>query len=73
MGAKSIMIEQLERYMRIAKELKTEFEYDKSFGKWYWRNHDDDPNNLYGPFDTFWQSLQDVVEPYIQPGLGLRK
>ena len=54
----------LERYMRIVKDIKKEFVYGKTNGKWYW--HDRDDHRTCSPnFPTFWDCLADAVSPYV--------
>jgi hypothetical protein len=55
----------LERYMQIAQDIKKEFVYSKSEGKWYWHDRGED-TELSEPFDTFWLALLDAVAPYTE-------
>ena len=57
-------MENLERYMQICMEVKKEFSFCKTTQKWFW--NDKGEEDRYGPFDTYWEALLDVVEPYIQ-------
>lgn len=61
------MLEQIENFMRIAKDTKKVFVYNKSDGLWYWHDKDS-PETLYAPNDTFLDCLVDAVSPYISEG-----
>jgi hypothetical protein len=52
----------LERKMQIFEDIKKQAHYRKDTGKWFWSDRDDD--NLYGPFDTFFDAVNDAIEPY---------
>ena len=56
---------QLNSWMILAKDIKKEFHYNKSEGKWYWSDRGVDMTDWYGPFDMFDHCLFDVVEPYL--------
>jgi hypothetical protein len=59
----------LERYMQIAKDIKKEFVYTKSAGKWYWYDRGDEPltqEDIGQTFPTFWECLCDAIAPYIE-------
>jgi hypothetical protein len=57
----------LERLMQIADDIRKKFLYEKGSGKWYYcdRNESEKLEDCYGPFNTFWDALNDAVEPYI--------
>jgi hypothetical protein len=52
----------LEQMMLVSEDTKKEFSYNKHSGKWSWKNRGEDESN--GKFDSFFQALQDAVEPY---------
>jgi len=61
----------LERYMQMCKDLKKDIDYHKSSGTWSWYDRWDKADNplsytSYGPFDTFLETLCDIVDPYIE-------
>jgi len=60
-------LEMLERYMIIAKDIKKEFSYNKSTGKWCWYDRGDGWDDIIRQeqFDSFWLALKDAVAPYI--------
>lgn len=53
---------------KIAKDVHKSFSYDKSTGLWSWYDRDE-PETLYGGFDTRYEALFDAVEPYLKSNL----
>jgi hypothetical protein len=59
----------LERYMKIANDLKKEFAYSKCEGTWSWYDRADAHklHNWHTGYKSFWECLVDAVEPYMEP------
>ena len=59
----------VDRAIEIADDVKKDFAYDKSTGKWAWYDRDeaDNPVAFHGQFDSFCDALFDAVEPYLEP------
>ena len=54
--------------MRVAQDTKKDFAYDKSQGTWSWfdRSEKYHSESHHTGFTTFYEALEDAVEPYFQ-------
>ena len=57
----------IERHELIAVDTHKAFSYDKSTGFWSWYDRDE-PETLYGVFNSRLEALIDAVEPYTEGG-----
>lgn len=55
----------LERYMRIAQELKKDFSYESYAEKWIWYDRNNWSNQS-EPFNSFWEALCDAVSSRVE-------
>lgn len=62
-----LTVGEVDRKMRVAKDVKKEFHLCKDDGWWYWSDSDESDNTeaWHGPFMCFSDCLNDAVEPYL--------
>lgn len=58
----------IEDRIKVFLDIKKDFLYDKSTGKWFWFDKDEKDNReaYHGPFDCFVYMIYDATNPYFE-------